>query len=76
MLAPTGTRGDAWAFASREPGLDRVRLKRLPEGLLLVKVRARGWFTRAAANRPASSTRLVLEVGERCFAEAVTRKVV
>jgi hypothetical protein len=74
-LPPKERRGDLWEFTSHEPGLERVRVKQLADGSLLARIRARGWFTSAAANRSAADTRLVVEIGPRCFAAPVTRKV-
>jgi len=36
---------------------------------------ARRWFTATAANEPAGSTILTVQIGDRCFSHAVTQKV-
>jgi hypothetical protein len=74
-LVPKGTRGDAWQFRSADPGVQSLRLRRLPGGFLLARLRARGWFSAADASGPGAEMRLVVGIGAACYAEPVTTKV-
>jgi hypothetical protein len=37
-------------------------------------VKAKGWFTAAAANRPAAETLLTVTIGRECFSSPATKK--
>ena len=40
-----------------------------------VKVKAKQWFTAAAADQPAASTELILTIGSQCLHHAATDKI-
>jgi hypothetical protein len=75
-LPPLGSTGTKWQFKAKTTGLMKVRLSRLPDpGTFRLKLKARWWFSTAAANQPAASTRLTVTIGSQCFGHAVTKKV-
>jgi hypothetical protein len=53
-----------------------VQLKSLPRrpGYFQVKVKARRWFTRMAADEPASDTTFTLIIGDNCYSHVATKK--
>jgi hypothetical protein len=56
----------------------QVRLRNLAPrkpGIFQVKTKAKRWFTAAAADEPAASTVLQVNVGAACFTRAATKKV-
>jgi len=78
VLPPQGTSGTKWRFDSTADGVQRVALRSLGSrqpGKSKLSVKARHWFTAAAANQPATSTQLTVQIGDLCFTHAATRKV-
>ena len=70
--------GTLWLYKVRALGLQKVHLKAMAPtrpGLFRVGVRAKRWFTAAAANQPAASTTLTVKVGTSCFSHVVTKKI-
>jgi hypothetical protein len=73
-LPVKGTSGKLWRFKAKGDGLRQVALKDLsPQGFQL-KVKAKRWFTAAAANQSAASTRLTVTIGGQCFSHVATKK--
>jgi hypothetical protein len=64
-----------WMFKTRDDGVTKVLLKK-SQGQLKIIVKARHWFSAAAADEPAASTHLTVNVGTQCFTHPVTMKVV
>ncbi len=62
-------------FKSKARGIQRVQLKQKSPGLWQMMIKAKGWFTPAAANEPAATTWITVSVGSQCFTRAVTAKV-
>ncbi len=78
VLPPQGSSGTKWRFFSTADGVQRVSLRSLGSrqpGKSKLSVKARHWFTAAAANQPATSTQLKVQIGDLCFTHAATRKV-
>jgi hypothetical protein len=67
-----------WLFKSKlKTGVVQVQLKTAgasQPGRFKLAVKAKRWFTAAAANQPATSTDLTVTVGTRCFRIPVTKK--
>lgn len=77
-LAALGSSGKKWRFKSRGSGVQYVTLQNLGPrraGVFKVTVRAKHWFTATAADQPAASTVLTVQIGTTCFTHAVTRKL-
>jgi hypothetical protein len=54
-------------------GVDHSRLQKTKvAGAFKVSVKAKRWFTAAAANEPASSSTLTVTIGTQCFSVPVT----
>ena len=78
VLPPQGSSGTKWRFFSTADGVQRVSLRSLGSrqpGKSKLSVKAKHWFTAAAANQPATSTQLTVQIGDLCFTHAATRKV-
>ncbi len=75
-LPPKGTSDKVWLFKDKANGLQKVQLSRgLTSGSFGLTLTAKNWFTAAAANQPAGSTRLTVTIGGKCFSHVVTKKV-
>lgn len=74
VLTPKGKKGDQWEYRFRGAGLQKLSL-RDRGSTLEVKVSAKGWFSASKANEPAATTRVVVTIGDECFAHPVTKKV-
>jgi hypothetical protein len=74
-LAPAGASGKSWTFKTKADGVRQVKLKDLGGGLFKVGVKAKAWFTAAAANQPADGTVLTLFFGDACFTHVATKKI-
>jgi hypothetical protein len=58
-------------------GVTQVQLKKAgasQPGVFKLSVKAKRWFTAAAANQPAGSTDLTVTIGTQCFRIPVTKK--
>jgi hypothetical protein len=75
-IRPQGKSGRAWLYKANTDGLHSVQLKSLPRrpGYFQVKVKARRWFTRMAADEPASDTTFTLIIGDNCYSHVATKK--
>jgi hypothetical protein len=76
FLPPLGTSGTKWQYKAKD-GLQKVMLKDLgPKhpGMFQVVVKAKHWFTAAAANDSAANTHLTITIGGQCFAHEATKK--
>ena len=75
-LPPKGTSGKQWQFKTKVTGVQQVALKRgrVP-GLFQLRLKAKRWFSAAAANQPAAGTTLTVTIGGQCFSHAATMKV-
>jgi hypothetical protein len=76
-LPPKGESGKLWLHKVKTDGLMQVRLRDLAprkSGRYLVKTKAKHWFTAAAADEPAASTILRMDVGGECFTHVATKK--
>jgi hypothetical protein len=64
-------------FVGKRDGLRAIVTQRGPRrsGTYRVRLRARRWFTAAAANRPAAETMLTLQIGGQCFVRTATSKI-
>ena len=62
-----------WQLKRKAPGVQVVTLKKTATGLKLV-VKAKKWFTAAAADEPAASTRFTVTIGGQCLTQQVTKK--
>jgi hypothetical protein len=74
VLSAQGATGTLWSYSFKGNGLQKVSLKNLGSSVQ-VKIKAKHWFSAAAANQPAASTRLIVTIGGQCFAHAATKKV-
>ena len=78
VLPPQGSSDTKWRFLSTADGVQPVSLRSLGSrqpGKSKLSVKAKRWFTAAAANQPAASTELTVQIGNLCFTHAGTRKV-
>jgi len=77
-LPPLGSSGTRWQFRTTATGVQKVALHKLggklPDSFKL-SVKTRSWFSAAAANQSAPNTLLTVQIGNRCFTHAATRKV-
>jgi hypothetical protein len=80
-LAPFGSSGLRWAFRSKANGLQKVVLRDVssndglaPGSRYQLTVKAKRWFSAAAADEAAGSTFVTVKLGDECFAAAVTGK--
>jgi hypothetical protein len=72
VLSPRA--GMRWRHFLRGRGLRLVELK--DDGATMtLRVKTKKWFSAEAADEPAASTRLLVRIGNQCFAHDVTRKV-
>jgi hypothetical protein len=75
-LAPKGSSGKKFEYkAKTKAGVQKVALSFKTPGVYKIKVKARGWFASAAADRPKEETELRVQIGGSCFTHAVTRKI-
>jgi hypothetical protein len=77
-LPAIGSSGKKWQFRTIADGVQKVGLKNLAprqSGKFKLSVKARHWFTTAAANQPAANTSLTVKIGTRCYTHAATRKI-
>jgi len=77
-ISLTDARNKIWTYHRRGEGLQSIRIKALGRerpGRFRINVRARKWFSAAAANQDAEHTRLTITVGGQCFAHKVTKKI-
>jgi hypothetical protein len=76
-LPAIGSSGKKWQFKTRNDGVQKVSLINLAPrqpGKFKLQVKAKHWFTAAAANQPAANTQLTVQIGNLCFTHAATRK--
>ncbi len=76
-LPPSGKSGAFWKFQSKSGGIAQVQLKNLAPkhpGEFQLAVKAKGWFSAAAANDAAANTRLTVTIGGQCFTHLATKK--
>ncbi len=76
-LPPAGKTGAMWRFASKNDGLQQITLKSLgPKhpGMFQLLVKAKRWFSAAAADDVAANTYLTVTIGGQCFAHGTTKK--
>jgi YVTN family beta-propeller protein len=77
-LPPAGTSGTKFRFRTTADGVQRVELKNLAPkqpGTFRLTVKTKRWFTAAAANQPATSTDVTVQIGTLCFPHAATKKI-
>ena len=77
-LPPKGGKGTKWQYKAKGDGLNLVMLKdlsRTAPGAFELKVKAKHWFSAAAADQSASTTTLVVTVGHQCLSHVVTDKI-
>jgi hypothetical protein len=71
-----GTSGTRWRYKSKAPGVQKVKvIYRASTDTYKVVVKAKRWFTAAAANQAAADTRVTITLGTQCFTHPVTSKV-
>jgi len=73
-----GSSGKKWLTKIAGPGVTRVQLKDMSpnaSGKFQLKVKAKGWFTAAAADESAATTQLVITIGGQCFSHVATDKI-
>jgi hypothetical protein len=64
-----------WKFKIKAPGVQQVALKdKGVPGQLQLIVKAKKWFSTAAANQPAADTTLTVTIGGQCLSHVVTKK--
>lgn len=75
-LPPKGQSGTKWQFKTKAPGLQKVQVKDRGGGQYKLLVKAKGWFTSAAANQTdPADTQLTVTVGTQCYTRAATTKI-
>jgi hypothetical protein len=83
VLAPSGNSGLKWQFKAKGDGLQRIVLKDASKRVggtpgtgayFDVVIKAKRWFSAAAANQPAGTTRLTVKFGDQCFTAWATKK--
>jgi hypothetical protein len=74
-IPPKGSSGTRWQFKTKTPGVQKVMVKDVGGGQYKVLVKAKKWFSSAAANGTAATTRLTLTVGTQCFTRVATSKI-
>jgi hypothetical protein len=75
-IPPFGSAGTRWRFKAKD-GVQKVQLKDLGAshpGMFQLVVKAKHWFTAAAANDVAENTHLTVTIGAQCFTHVVTKK--
>jgi hypothetical protein len=76
-LPAKGASGKKWLFKTKDPGIQKMSLKdrsnKTPGEFRLV-ASTKDWFTSAAANQPAASSRVTVTFGARCFGHVVTKR--
>jgi Tol biopolymer transport system component len=71
-----GTSGTKWKYKSKSPGVQTVKvIYRASTDTYKVVVKAKQWFTAAAANQPAAATRVTITLGTQCFTHPATTKL-
>jgi hypothetical protein len=55
-------------------GVVQVQLQARQPGVFKLAIKAKRWFTAAAANQPAAATDLTVTIGTQCFRIPVTKK--
>src|SRR5262249_32015462 len=77
-VPPFGSSGTKWKFKTPADGLQQVQIKSLEAkqpGMSQIIVKARRWFSAAAANQPPSDTHLTITIGgTQCFTHVATKK--
>src|SRR5207249_1590738 len=73
-LLPVRSSGTAFRFKTKALGVQQVRLKAAGAGIYKLAIKAKRWFTAAAANDTAANTRLTVTIGTQCFSHATTKK--
>jgi hypothetical protein len=64
-----------WKLKIKAPGIQQVALKdKAVPGQLQLIVKAKKWFSAAAANQAAADTRLTVTIGGQCLSHVVTKK--
>jgi hypothetical protein len=77
-LGAVGTSGRKWRFKTNADGVQRIVLRSLAPhrpGQFRLSLKAKRWFTAAAANQSAANTLLTVQIGQRCFTHRATSKV-
>ena len=74
-IPPKGSSGTRWLFKTKTPGVQKVLVKDMGGGQYKVLVKAKKWFSPAAANGTAATTQLTLTVGTQCVTRAATSKI-
>lgn len=78
-LPAKGNSGKKWQYKLKGvSGVTKVQLRDLSPraaGHFKMTIKAKAWFSAAAADEPVASTRLALAFGGRCYAVAATKKV-
>jgi hypothetical protein len=75
-LPAQGSSGKLWQFKATS-ALQKVKLRDLAPtlpGKFQIGVKAKRWFTAAAANETAANTTLTVTIGGQCFSHVVTKK--
>ena len=73
-LLPVGSSGTSFRFKTKALGVQQVQLKAAGPGAFKLGIKAKHWFTAAAADDTAANTRLTVTIGTRCFTHAATAK--
>src|SRR5207237_5517490 len=73
-LLPVGASGTTFRFKTKAFGVQQVQLKEAGGGMYKLVIKAKRWFTAAAANDSAANTRLTIDIGTQCFTHVVTAK--
>jgi hypothetical protein len=63
-----------WRFKTKAPGVQQFALRDKGTGQLQLTVRAKKWFSAAAANQAATGTTLTVTIGGQCLSHVVTKK--
>ena len=74
MLSPKGSTRSKWEYEFKGDGLRKISLSDVGASLQ-IRIKAKRWFSAAAANEPAATTRLIITLGNQCFAHGVTKKI-
>jgi hypothetical protein len=76
-LPPKGASGKRWQYRTTPPGLFKVGLTDLSPrqpGRFKLLVRAKEWFSAAAADQSPAATTVTVVIGPRCVTRGVTDK--
>jgi Tol biopolymer transport system component len=74
-IPPKGSTGTKFQHKVKADGLQKVELKLRVPGTYKLGVKAKRWFSAAAANGAAGDTRLTVTVGTQCFTRTATSKI-